>query len=350
MTNYTYGALSFEPYSEGKDSFVEQFDGFSSRLHINKNTGHLQFHPVASQDILDRYYNGSFTRSEEGPKPENEFTPQILDIVVALKGYLQTVGGMPETFTYHDIGCGFGAGVWGFQQHGIKATGNEANKTWVDAANPHCNYALSSEPLEKVLEGIGYKVDVFFSAHVLEHVPDPLAVMKTVAAHLSENGVFYITVPNNHCRRVQLQGRRTGLDYLTLDNTGNFPMHLNFFTAKSMAHLLRQAGLEPFQVETRPLDELPDTQAAQRDETRRQFYETNPQSALLGGELFMLAGKPGNTTAERAPNLDQQIEDALSNFRLGQKRLASQTRSHFLPFLGSLKNQGWISALLGGRR
>lgn len=113
MPRYTYGELEFEPYEEGGDRFIEKSEGFSSRLHINKNTGHIQFHPMPSQELLARYYNGAFTRSEEGPKPETEFVPRVLDIVTALKGYLQSVGGMPDTFTYHDIGCGFGAGVWG---------------------------------------------------------------------------------------------------------------------------------------------------------------------------------------------------------------------------------------------
>lgn len=322
MSDYNYGLLQFRLYAEEKDLFIETFDGFSSQLYENEKTGHMQFHPMPSSELLYRYYNGSFTRSAEGavPKPENEFTPQVIDIVIALKAYLQAEGGMPETFTYHDIGCGFGAGVWGWQQIGIKASGNEANKAWVDAANPYCNYALSSEPLEKAIEKLGYKIDVFFSAHVLEHVPDPLSVMKAAAARLSDNGVFYITIPNNHCRRVMRYGRRTGLDYLTLDNTGNFPMHLNFFTAKSMAYMLREAGLEPFQVETRPLDELADAEGTERDETSSHFYVTKPKAGLLGGELFMLAGKPGNNTAKRCPNLDRRIDDAFLTFRLLQRK------------------------------
>lgn len=313
--------MRFVPYREWHDRFVEHYEGFSSRLHVDEATGHGRFEPMPDAALLDRFYNGSFTRSDSPPTPQAEFTPEVIDIVTGMCDYVREITGLPETFTYHDVGCGFGAGVWAAQQLGLQATGNEANRTWVEAANPHCRGALSAEPLEQVLAGLGHQVDVFFSSHVLEHVADPGSILALMAQHISSRGVAYLCMPNTHSLRAMLGGRRGDPAY-------QFPMHLNYFTPRSLCVMLREVGLEPIQIETRALDEIASDGRSPLDclmETPRplqvddEAWQEAVCANLLGGGLFVLATRPDNTTARRDPDLDRKVELAFERFAAARR-------------------------------
>jgi SAM-dependent methyltransferase len=283
----------FEPYQESNDEFIESYDQFTSRLVIDPASGHMRFDPTPSGELLGRYYNGTFVRSEDEPSPEKEFNPQLVETIRGLKGYLQEVGGLGEGFTYHDVGCGFGASVWAMRRLGVRATGNEANQKWVDAANPHCSGSLSAEPLDRVLAALPYTIDAFFCAHVLEHVPDPLRQLELMAQHMSPDGVAYLCMPNIHNLRTLRRGVRDSAAYF-------FPMHLNYFTPKSLAAMLSVVGLEPVQLETRTMfDDGATSEDCQR---------------LLGWELFMLAAKPGNTRVKRQADIADRCEQAFQSF------------------------------------
>jgi hypothetical protein len=313
--------MSFVPYREWHDRFIEHYEGFSSRLYVDTATGHGRFQPMPSAALLDRFYNGTFTRSDSFPTPEAEFTPQVIDIVSNTRDYVREITGLPETFTYHDVGCGFGAGVWAARQLGLSATGNEANRAWVDAANPHCDGALSAEPLEEVLAGLGYEVDLFFCAHVLEHVADPQSILALMAHHISARGAAYLCVPNTHSLRAMLGGRRGDPAY-------QFPMHLNYFTPKSLCTMLRTVGLEPIQIETRPLDEVaPDGRSPVDDlmaapphlQVDPEAWDDAVCANLLGGELFVLATRLDNATAHRDPELEHRVDLAFERFMTARR-------------------------------
>lgn len=304
--SFYYAGLEFYPYVEYADKFEVEYSGFKTRLFYNHETGHLIYYPMPDSSLINSYYNGCFTRSNSIPTVTNEYRPEIIDVVRGLKSYVHDIAQL-EQFNVHDIGCGFGAGVWAWQQIGVSASGNEANKSWVEAANPYCEYRLFSEPLRVVLQQLNSKVDFFFSSHVLEHLADPLETLRIVAENISSDGVFYIVVPNNHCQRNLIHGRRSGVDFLTLDGNPNFPMHLNFFTPMSLCKMLRYAGLEPIQIETRPLDELSDC-------INNPGWRQEVKSNLLGGELFVLACKPDNKLAKRDPLVDIAVQAAYDKF------------------------------------
>lgn len=302
-----YGPLNLTPYSEGNDLFIEHYGRFTSRLHVDEETGHMQYYPMPGEDIIDHYYNGIFTRGEKDPLPSEEFRPEIIEEVKAVNQYARDVGQFTGNFSVHDIGCGFGAYPWAWQQLGHMASGNEANRRWVKEANPYCQNRLFSEPLNDVLSNLGYKPDYFFTCHVFEHLADPLAMMQIVSNHMSDSSVLTIRVPNNQCFRVLCAGRRTGKDYLNDSGGAGFPMHLHFFTAKSMDAMLRHVGLETIAAKTGTFDE---PQVVADDPTWPQQIVHN----MLGGELWISACKPTNKTAKRMPNIDTFIEQAFQQF------------------------------------
>ncbi len=305
--------LTYKPYTEGSDQFTESFNDFTSRLVRADETGHSKFSPMPTEQFLNAYYNGGFSQGgNEVYNLETQFHTGVVDVARGVTGHMQAFGKFPEKFSFHDFGCAFGSLVYGFQQIGMTATGNEPNKAWVEAGNKYCNGALSWQPLDVALEALPYKVDLFTTLHVLEHLQDPMWALKAMKQHLSPEGLIYICVPNASSLQYMLGGRRK-------DPLYSFPMHLQYFTPKSMAAHLREAGLEPMYVSTRWLpDELNGEKYAletflgnaMEDLVDPAAWRTAACENLLGSELFMLAGHPENTTASRMADLDERIEKA----------------------------------------
>jgi SAM-dependent methyltransferase len=77
--------------------------------------------------------------------------------------------------------------------------------------------------------------DVIIMRHIIEHLENPLSVLKTVRAHLKKDGLILIIVPNIDC---------IGRFIFDTKWTWVLPWHCNFFNPKSIASLLNKAGFE----------------------------------------------------------------------------------------------------------
>jgi 2-polyprenyl-3-methyl-5-hydroxy-6-metoxy-1,4-benzoquinol methylase len=91
-----------------------------------------------------------------------------------------------------DFGCSWGYGSWQLSNAGFKVTAYEISK-------PRCRYArekLGVEAYETVEELPGNNFDVFFSAHVLEHVPSIREVAEFALTKLRRGGLFIAFTPN----------------------------------------------------------------------------------------------------------------------------------------------------------
>jgi 2-polyprenyl-3-methyl-5-hydroxy-6-metoxy-1,4-benzoquinol methylase len=85
--------------------------------------------------------------------------------------------------------------------------------------------------------------DTILALDVLEHLFDPWATVRQIAEHLEPGGMFVASIPNVRFTGVTAPLLVTGrFEYQKsgiLDRT-----HLRFFTRRSVAELIRQAGLD----------------------------------------------------------------------------------------------------------
>lgn len=85
------------------------------------------------------------------------------------------------------------------------------------------------------------KFDALLFGDVLEHLEDPLSVLRTAVRYIGPSGIVVISVPNiahGDVRMALLRGSFPYQEYGLLDRT-----HLHFFTRESIAELCRKAGL-----------------------------------------------------------------------------------------------------------
>jgi len=142
-----------------------------------------------------------------------------------------------------DVGCATGSMSQRLHEMGCQVVGVDSDADALELARRWCEHVvladLDLEGLRNVPAEPGY--DAILFADVLEHLRDPLPVLREAVGLLAPAGFVVVSVPNvAHAavRLALLQGRwdyrRLGL----LDAT-----HLRFFTRSSLLDLLREAGL-----------------------------------------------------------------------------------------------------------
>jgi 2-polyprenyl-3-methyl-5-hydroxy-6-metoxy-1,4-benzoquinol methylase len=106
---------------------------------------------------------------------------------------------VPDGARLPDFGCSWGYGSWQLQRAGFRVTSFEISR-------PRCRYAREELHLDARddLAEVAGPFDVFFSAHVLEHVPVVSEVIAMARRLLRPGGIFVAFTPNGsdgHRRR-----------------------------------------------------------------------------------------------------------------------------------------------------
>lgn len=99
-----------------------------------------------------------------------------------------------------DFGCSWGYGSWQLRRDGFEVLGYEISK-------PRCRYAREKLKLcacDSIDSLADQSFDIFFSAHVLEHVPAVSEIFALAGRKLKKGGLFLAFTPNgSHDRRLR---------------------------------------------------------------------------------------------------------------------------------------------------
>lgn len=112
-----------------------------------------------------------------------------------------------------------------------------------EKARPHYDQMIvGSLEDQKVWDQLARKVDAMIFGDVLEHTTDPIRVLRMAQAHLEDDGVVIISMPNIAHLKIRLRmlaGRFEYEEWGIMDRT-----HLRFFTLASAQQMLRASGFE----------------------------------------------------------------------------------------------------------
>ncbi len=160
--------------------------------------------------------------------------------------------GRPRTVL--DVGCGVGLNGLAAKRKGARVTGIEIVEATRTRAQKRLDEVLSIDITsdEAVREGLsGRTFDLLLFADVLEHVPDPVGVLKRLLPYLDDDGQILVSLPNVAAWPVRLNLMRGKFNYTKsgiLDDT-----HLRFFTRETGQRMLEEAGLEVLRTEQNPM-------------------------------------------------------------------------------------------------
>lgn len=137
-----------------------------------------------------------------------------------------------------EFGCGEGAFLKKIAESALKVTGVELQVDYIEnlrAAGHDCHDTLSV--IQKRSQ------DTVFAFHVLEHLPDPLAVLQEMNNVLKEDGILVIEVP--HASDLLLsQLKSEAFKHFTL-----WSQHLILHTRESLHRMVQTAGFADIVVE-----------------------------------------------------------------------------------------------------
>ena len=132
-----------------------------------------------------------------------------------------------------DIGCATGWITAVARRFGFEAIGLEANPYLADVAREKYGLEVKEGFLEDL--EISQVFDAVCMFHVLEHLTNPLGVLRKIRSILKANGVLLAVVPN---------GGSLGVSIFKRYYNWSLPHHVSFFTPRSIQIAYEKAGFK----------------------------------------------------------------------------------------------------------
>ncbi|NQT72774.1 MAG: class I SAM-dependent methyltransferase [Chloroflexi bacterium] len=228
-------------------AYTRGTDGGKYNLVQCNVCGMIVVWPPPTKKFLDSFYASYKGRVKKGiiewGDPIQANRAAIEDGYLKMK-YVVEFAGIKQRGRVLDIGCGHGFFVYAVQDLGYQALGVDVDPEAIDFGQSRLGIDIEKVSID-CLEVLQKDFDIVTAWQVLEHLRMPGSCTRSVSKLLKPGGVFAGSVPNVGGITARLRGTKW---YLMIP-----PEHLNYFTERSMKHMLTQAGLVPLFVGTIPL-------------------------------------------------------------------------------------------------
>jgi 2-polyprenyl-3-methyl-5-hydroxy-6-metoxy-1,4-benzoquinol methylase len=157
--------------------------------------------------------------------------------------YLATIAEHAPGKRLLDVGCAQGFFLDEARRAGYETTGIEPSPAAAAFAREELGLDVRDGRADQVSLGAA-EFDVVTMTDALEYLPNPVADLKRITAHLSPGGLFFAKVPNGDYfvlrRRIELARGRTG------GSGGAFspPGRVAHYTAQTLPQLMASVGLD----------------------------------------------------------------------------------------------------------
>lgn len=200
---------------------------------------------IPAPEALREYYAARYYQ-EESAIYRHEYPPEELRYFrLKIAQFAARVGELLDDAapgSLLDVGCGEGFALQWFADAGWDVSGIDFSSAGMEAMNPamidRSEFGDVFELLDRSMES-GARYDVIWLKHVLEHVTDPLALLRTLKALTSRGGVLVVTVPNDFSALQELLLERGNIDerfWIAL------PDHLAYFDRDGLAKAAEHCG------------------------------------------------------------------------------------------------------------
>ncbi|HTK04202.1 MAG TPA: class I SAM-dependent methyltransferase [Candidatus Eisenbacteria bacterium] len=216
--------------------------------------GHRTLAPFPAAEELERFYGRERYFSDDLSSLHDDLRDGYDPETPILKLYRRHLDALrkaaPPPARLLEVGCARGVFLDLASKAGYAAVGIDRNPHGADHAREHFGVDAAAGEFERSALADG-SFGAVASYDTIEHVADPRAFMRTVAAALAPGGAAAIGTPDAGSpllRAAETAATATGgaWRYPLWRVYGNGVEHLHLFTRSGLARLARECGLEPF--------------------------------------------------------------------------------------------------------
>lgn len=205
-----------------------------------------------------------------------------------------------------DVGCGEGYTLAFFKEKGWDVCGIDLSEYGLKTHNPEMWPYLRTGDFGEVIETLSAEnkaFDFINADNVLEHLPDPLAFIRSISSIMSEETIVCIKVPNDFSVMQELAYKLHHIDkaFWVTDETSE---HFNYFSVQSLTNLFESAGFRKIiAIADWPIDFFLLNPASNYQKNREVGHDCHVACVTLENAIF-------ETSMQRAIELHQSLAEA----------------------------------------
>jgi 2-polyprenyl-3-methyl-5-hydroxy-6-metoxy-1,4-benzoquinol methylase len=216
-----------------------------SDVKINKHPlGFYQIEEKPSTEFLKDYYAKKYYQEEKGNYRLVYDDAELAYINAKIGQKFELINSWLSSNekTLLDIGCGEGFTLRYFKEEGYHVTGLDFSDYGCMAMNPDCvQHLITGDVFENIGQFIRkeQKFDVIWMSNLLEHVLDPVQLLKDCQNLISDGGILIIQVPNDYS---ELQEFLLDRNKISKEFWIAYPDHISYFNKESLMSCAQYAG------------------------------------------------------------------------------------------------------------
>ncbi len=204
--------------------------------------GFMEVTPKPEEKELEQYYNSKYFGANKGQYTATYTSEELIN--KQIQGHEALRFAAPGSKTVFDIGCGEGFLLDYLNRQGWDVHGADFTLDGISKFFPHLrDRIVTGNIFQTIDEAIlqGRMFDLVVCNNVLEHVIDPMRLLRGIKSLLKPNGVCRIVVPNDDS---QIQHEIVSQKFAEPNFWVVTPDHLNYFNSESFQATLRESGLK----------------------------------------------------------------------------------------------------------
>lgn len=202
--------------------------------------GFYQIHPLPSEENLQKYYRDKYYQSPVVATYARKYSGLELSvgkIACEVTDHIFGKIGNKERKTVLDVGCGEGFFLKGLEMMDWEISGTDYSIAGIKLHNPSIAKKIRVGPAKNVLAELvneNKKFSLINLGNILEHVLDPISLLKMIRPLLRTNGVLRVVVPNDASgfQKLLKNAKRSR------DSWIHPPDHLSYFNFESLVSVL----------------------------------------------------------------------------------------------------------------